>query len=85
MSKRNVSLSLDAQLLARAEQLAQPDENRSALIERLLTSAIRVAEDAALDAVYDRALAGHPVTEAQQRELQARANSAYRSVHGARE
>jgi hypothetical protein len=83
MGKRNVSLSLDAQLLERAEQLGEPGENRSALIERLLKTAIRVAEDAALDAAYDRALAAHPVTARQQQELRARANSAYRSVHGA--
>ncbi|HEY1297238.1 MAG TPA: hypothetical protein VGJ60_29520 [Chloroflexota bacterium] len=85
MGKRNVSLSLDAHLLARAERLSEPGENRSALIERLLASAILIAEDAALDAAYDRALAAHPVTDEAQRQLQARANSAYRSVHGARE
>jgi metal-responsive CopG/Arc/MetJ family transcriptional regulator len=85
VGKRNVTLSLDAQLLERVEKLSTPGENRSALVERLLRSAIRVAEDAALDAAYDRALAAHPVTEAAQRQLQARANSAYRNVHGARD
>jgi hypothetical protein len=85
MGKRNVSLSLDRDLLDRAEQLSQPSENRSALVERLLRSAIRNAEDAALDAAYDRALAKHPVSATGQQRLQTRANSAYRSVHGSRE
>jgi hypothetical protein len=85
MGKRNVSLSIDANVLHRAEQLSEPGENRSALIERLLRRAIHAAEDAALDAAYDRALAAHPVTDASQKELLGRANSAYRSVHGSRE
>jgi hypothetical protein len=83
MTKRNVSLSIDTDLLDRAEQLSQPGENRSALVERLLLSGIRAAEDAALDAAYDRALAAHPVSDAEQEQLQRRANAAYRSVHGA--
>jgi hypothetical protein len=84
MGKRNVSLSIDADLLDRAERLGEPGENRSALIERLLRRAIHAAEDVALDDAYDRALAAHPVTDASQEELLGRANSAYRSVHGSR-
>ena len=82
--KRNMTVSLDVDLIARVERLAQPDENRSALVARLLAQAARIAEDAEIDALYDRALAAHPVTEEQQRALQQRARAAYRSVHGPR-
>jgi hypothetical protein len=80
--KRNISLSIDAELLEHAERLAQPGENRTALVERLLTHGIRHVEDAELDALYDRALAAHPPSDAA--ALTAKARAAYRSTHGPR-
>lgn len=82
--KRNISLSLDEELLIRAERLAAPGESRTAVIERLLLQSVRAAEDAELDAAYDRALARHPVTDAERERLSRMARAAYRGVHGTR-
>ena len=84
MAKRNISLSIDAELLDRAEHLGREGETRSALVERLLREAVRIVEEAVIDAQYDRALAAHPITEQEQVALRSRANAAYRSLHGPR-
>jgi hypothetical protein len=80
--KRNISLSIDRALLERADRLARPGENRTALFERLLSRSVREEEEAALDALYDRVLADHPVTDTEQERRARIARAAYRSVHG---
>ena len=82
--KRNISLSLDEDLLERAERLAAPGESRTAVVERLLLQAVRVSEDAQLDALYDQAIARHPVTNVEQQRVTAMVRAAYRSAHGPR-
>ena len=84
MPKRNISLSIDAEPLDRAEHLGREGENRSALVERLLREAVRIVEEAEIDAQYDRALAAHPLSEPEQAALRSRATAAYRSLHGPR-
>ena len=55
-----LSVSVPNELLARADKLlAQPGEGRSALLTRVLDAAVRAAEDAAIDAQYDRAFREH--------------------------
>jgi hypothetical protein len=82
--KRSVSLSIDSDVLARVERLTHDGENRSMVVERLLRSSLRAAEEAELDAIYDRALAAHPITDAERQAQTARMRAAYRSVHGPR-
>ena len=51
-----LTVSLPNDLLARADQLlVHPGEGRSSLITRVLTAAVRAAEEAAIDADYERA------------------------------
>jgi hypothetical protein len=51
-----LTVSLPKDLLARADQLlVRPGEGRSSLITRVLTAAVRAAEEAAIDADYERA------------------------------
>jgi hypothetical protein len=82
--KRNITLSIDAELLAQAERLAGPGEGRTALFERLLAHGIRHVEDTELDEIYDRAMAKHPPTDAAAAALSAKSRAAYTSTHGAR-
>ena len=78
-----LSISVPNELLARAEKLlAQPGEGRSALLTRLLDEAVRAAEEAAIDAQYERAFREHPVTQADLDRTRALARAAIRSTHG---
>ena len=81
MSSTKLSISVSTELLARADQLlARPGESRSALIARLLSQALRAAEEADIDAAYDRALAQHPVTQADLHRADTLARVAIRST-----
>ncbi len=81
MTSTKLSVSVPTELLARADKLlARPGEGRSALIARLLSQALRAAEEAELDAAYDRALAQHPVTRADLEHSDTLARAAIRSV-----
>src|ERR1700716_3225593 len=63
-----VSVSLPNSLPARADAvLARPGEGRSALFARVLDEAVRAAEEAEIDAEYERAYAEHPLTEEEKR------------------
>jgi metal-responsive CopG/Arc/MetJ family transcriptional regulator len=63
-----VSVSLPSSLLARADEvLGRPGEGRSALFARVLDEAVRAAEEAEIDAEYERAYAEHPFTEEENR------------------
>ena len=81
MTSTKLSISVSAELLARADQLlARPGEGRSSLIARLLSQALRAAEEADIDAAYDRALAHHPVTQIDLRRSDTLARAAIRST-----
>jgi len=69
--KRNVSITIDEDLVSRVEHLARPAENRSAAIERLLRSAVEAAEEAALMDQYARGYAEHPYTDDEEANLDA--------------
>jgi metal-responsive CopG/Arc/MetJ family transcriptional regulator len=63
-----VSVSLPSALLARADEvLGRPGEGRSALFARVLDEAVRTAEEAEIDAEYERAYAQHPITDEENR------------------
>src|SRR5258708_638229 len=63
-----VSVSLSSTLLARADAvLGRPGEGRSALFTRVLDEAVRAAEEAEIDAEYERAYAEHPITDEENR------------------
>jgi len=78
-----VTISVPTKVLEDAERLlARGGEGRSTTISRVIQEAVRAAREAEIDALYDRALAAHPVTEEEQQQLTARSIAAYRSVHG---
>lgn len=59
-----LSISLPSSLLTRADEiLGRPGEGRSALFTRVLDEAVRAAEEAEIDAEYERAYAEHPITD----------------------
>ena len=65
-----VSVSLPSELLARADRvLTRPGEGRSSLLARVLDEAVRVAEEAEIDAEYERAYREHPITPEERRVL----------------
>jgi len=75
-----LSITLPNTLLARADQvLARPGEGRSSLLTRVLDDAVRAAEEAAIDAEYDRAFREHPVTQADLDRSNALARGAIRT------
>jgi len=77
-----LSVSVPTKLYERATRLlGKPD---SALITRLLKDAVRAAEDADIDAQYDRAIAAHPeyLSPEAQAKTSAMARGAYASAHG---
>ena len=81
MSSTKLSISVPAELLERADQLlTRPGEGRSALITRVLAQAIHIAEEAEIDAAYDRALANRPGTQDELRRSDAVARVAMRST-----
>jgi hypothetical protein len=76
-----LSISVPNDLLARADKLlAQPGEGRSALLTRVLEQAVCAAEEAAIDAQYDRALREHQVTQQQVARGNAIARAAIRTT-----
>jgi metal-responsive CopG/Arc/MetJ family transcriptional regulator len=81
MSSTKLSVSVPSELLDRADQLLRrPGEGRSALIARVLTQAVRIAEEAEIDTAYDRALSEHPVTAQKLDRTNAFAPAAVRST-----
>jgi hypothetical protein len=81
MTSTKLSISVPTELLVRVDQLlARPGEGRSALIARLITQALRAAEEAEIDAAYDRALARHPLTQADLQRSDTLARAAIRST-----
>ena len=77
-----LSVSVPTTLYERATRLlGKPD---SALITRLLRDAVRAAEDADIDAQYDRAIAAHPeyLSPEAVARTSAVAREAYASAHG---
>lgn len=76
-----LSVSVPNELLARADRLlAQPGEGRSALLTRVLDAAVRAAEEAAIDAQYDRAFREHPLSQDDLDRTNAMARAAIRST-----
>jgi hypothetical protein len=76
-----LSVSVPKELLARADKLlAQPGEGRSALLTRVLDAAVRAAEEAAIDAQYDRAFREHPISHGDLDRTNAVARAAIRST-----
>jgi metal-responsive CopG/Arc/MetJ family transcriptional regulator len=76
-----LSVSLPAELLVRADQvLTRPGEGRSALITRVLAQAVRAAEEAEIDAAYERAYARQPITQEDLERTDAMARAAVRST-----
>jgi metal-responsive CopG/Arc/MetJ family transcriptional regulator len=70
MTATKFSISLPSELLARADQvLAKPGEGRSALLARILEQAVRAAEDAEIDAEYERAYTNRPLSAEERRVL----------------
>src|SRR6266851_179922 len=62
------SISMPTELLARVDKLlARPGEGRNALFARVLDEAVRAAEEAEIDAEYERAYAEHPFSEEEKR------------------
>jgi metal-responsive CopG/Arc/MetJ family transcriptional regulator len=80
-----LSISVPTDLLARADTvLAKPGEGRSALLNRVLDEAVRAAEEAAIDAQYERAYREHPITREDLDRTRAFARAAIRSTRRAR-
>jgi hypothetical protein len=80
-----LSISVPRELLARADKiLAQPGEGRSAMLTRVLDDAVRTAEEAAIDAQYERAYRDHPITQEDLARTKAFARAALRSTRRAR-
>jgi len=78
-------VSVPSELLDRADQLlTRPGEGRSALIARVLAQAVRIAEEAAIDAAYDRALSEHPLTPQELERTNAVARAAVGSTRNPR-
>jgi hypothetical protein len=81
MASTKLSVSVPSELLDRADRLlTRPGEGRSGLIARVLAQAVRIAEEAAIDAAYDRALREHPVTSQELERTNAVARAAVRST-----
>ena len=77
-----VSVSLPSSLLTRADEiLGRPGEGRSALFARVLGEAVRAAEEAEIDAEYDRAYAEHPIAQEERRVLDAFTKASVRSLY----
>ena len=81
MPSTKLSVSVPSELLDRADRLlTRRGEGRSALIARVLAQAVRIAEEAEIDAAYDRALSQHPVTPPELERTNAIAKAAARST-----
>ena len=76
-----LSVSLPRALLARADEvLGRPGEGRSAMFARLLDAAVRAAEEAEIDAEYERAYRDHPIEDQERRVLDAFTNASVRTL-----
>jgi metal-responsive CopG/Arc/MetJ family transcriptional regulator len=75
-----LSISLPKSLWARAAILSRPGEGRSAVIARLLDAAVRAAEEAEIDAEYERAYREHPIDSEERRVLDAFTRASVRSL-----
>ncbi len=76
-----LSVSLPNALLARADHLlTRPGEGRSALLARVLREAVRAAEEAQIDAEYERAYGEHPISQAHEQVLNAFTRASLRSL-----
>jgi metal-responsive CopG/Arc/MetJ family transcriptional regulator len=76
-----VSVSLPTALLARADEiLGRPGEGRSALFARILNQAVGTAEEAEIDAEYERAYKDHPIGDDERRVLDAFTKASARSL-----
>ncbi len=76
-----VSVSLPSSLLARVNKLlGRPGEGRSALFRRVLDDAVRAAEEAEIDAEYERAYREHPIGEEERGVLDAFTKASVRSL-----
>ena len=65
-----VSVVLPSELLARADRvLARLGEGRSSLLARVLDEAVRAAEEAEIEAEYERGYRKHPITSEERRVL----------------
>ena len=85
MASTKLSISLPSELLERAHKtLAHPGEGRSALIARVLARALREAEEAEIDAAYERAYYEHPITQQDLQRSDALARAAVRSTRRTR-
>ena len=81
MTSAKLSISLPSELLERADHLlTRPGEGRSALIARVLAEAICAAEQAEIDAAYERAFTRNPVNQADLDRTDAIARAALRST-----
>jgi metal-responsive CopG/Arc/MetJ family transcriptional regulator len=80
-----VSISVPSSLLARADELlGRPGEGRSALFARVLDEAVRTAEEAQIDAQYERAFREHAISQADLDRTNALARAAIRGTRRAR-
>lgn len=76
-----LSVSLPSALLARADHLlTRPGEGRSALLARVLDEAVRAAEEAEIDAKYERAYGERPISPHERRVLNAFSRASLGSV-----
>lgn len=76
-----LSISLPSDLLDRAEQvLARPGEGRSHLFARVLREALHAAEEAEIDAEYERAYGDPPFSEEERRLRNAFTEAAVRGL-----
>jgi hypothetical protein len=83
MSKRSLSIRFDEDLLARAERLAQPSENRSSLRERLVKASVDAAEEEILMSQYAEGYRRLPPTELENAVLDAGAAAGFADVRAA--
>jgi metal-responsive CopG/Arc/MetJ family transcriptional regulator len=75
-----LSVSLPSILLARADQvLGRPGAGRSAMFARVLDEAVRVAEEAEIDAEYERAYRDRSIGDEERRTLDAFTNAGVRT------
>jgi len=78
-----VSVSLPNALLARADAiLGRPGEGRSALFARVLDEAVRAAEEAEIDAEYERAYAERPISDEEKRVHEAMLRLSVEALRG---
>ncbi len=81
MATTKLSVSLPSELLARADRvLTRPGEGRSSLLARVLDEAVRTAEEAEIDAEYERAYREHPIPSEERRVLEGFSQASIRGL-----